>query len=198
MPTVWLKWVAKGQEITGVTVSYAYGTSGTQTPAAELFRPTRAAALSAYNSSLTTADGLFEWTRTVTHYSDTDGTTESMTVVRNGSVVTGNEDTYYVTRSQLSYQQVSQLADSAWKGSLGAWTIQGGDYIWVRHKTTYSDGKVTYSYTPSREPNAVSSVQEYYALGTSATEAPLSTLSGGSVAEGWQTTQPPQIGRAHV
>ena len=159
-----------GNGIASVTISYAYGTSGSTPPG------------SGWQSSVPQASkGQYLWIRTVTSYTK-GGSDTAYSVSYLGEDGQMGGDGVGVSGTAVTYQTSSSGTTpptGAWASSIPS--VQPGDYLWTRVVTSYTNGDSTTSYSVSRQGVGIERIQEQYYLSTSST-----TVTGGS----WVTECP--------
>jgi hypothetical protein len=132
---------AAGKGISGTTVTYQIGTSGTDAPTGT------------WNAAPTaTTTGQFLWTRTVTTY--TDGTSVTAYSVSAHGAAGSTGGTGSAGRGISSTAVTYQIATSGTTAPTGTWVAAPvattvGQFLWTRTVTTYTDATTTTAYSVS-------------------------------------------------
>ena len=165
-----------GRGITGTTVTYQAGSSGTQAPTGEW-----------KNTIPTVSAGQYLWTKTVTTYTSGEPTT-SYSVGRMGTNGTNGKDGADgsdgrgISSTSITYQ----VGDNGTTAPSGEWTssvpeVPEGKYLWTKTTINYTSGNPSISYSVGKmgEKGAtgaagkgISSTVVTYQAGTSGTTEP--------------------------
>jgi len=170
---------APGVGITGTTVSYQVGNSGTSAPTGTWVA-----------SPPATTPGTFLWTRTITNYSDSTSSTAYSVSAHGATGSTGSPGSpgapgVGITSTTVTYQ----VGSSGTSAPTGTWqsTPQAttpGTFLWTRTVTNYSDTTTSTAYSVSAHGTTgtsgtagvgVSSTAVTYQAGSSGTAAPTGT-----------------------
>lgn len=164
---------ANGRGISGTTVTYQAGTSGTTAPTGN------------WTSGIPTVSaGQYLWTRTVTSYTDGSNTT-SYSVGRMGENGAAGKDGKGISKTAVTYQAGTSgttVPTGTWQTSVPS--VAAGQYLWTRTITTYTDSSTTTAYSIGRmgqngangsDGKGVKSTAVTYQAGASQTSAPTGT-----------------------
>jgi microcystin-dependent protein len=166
---------APGVGITGTTVTYQVGNSGTTAPVSTWQATPQA-----------TTPGTFLWTRTVTNYSDSTSSTAYSVSAHGATGSTGSPGSpgapgVGITGTVVTYQ----VGSSGTTAPVGTWqttpqVTTPGTFLWTRTVTTYSDTTTSTGYSVSA--HGTTGAPGTAGVGVSSTAVTYQTASSGTVA----------------